>query len=359
MKTPIIEGLTQEGLVSYLTARQYEQMYWPNFFPLQNVNSLDGKTLIGSVGSRVAAHVISYDSKAPEAGRKAIELKYFDIPKTAQSRVKSEKEILEHAITRAVQGPNAVLDDYFNDIDFVFDSCNARMEWFALQSLSLTKIQLSTTNNPQGIVNETVVDFGMPSANKKVVAVVWSTGNKASMTPIVDIKAVVSAARSAGVTFERILMHPDVFDLLTGSTEFQNACKSLLVGESTVLGMLGVETANKVLTALRLPPITLIETSVGIEAKSGTVTQVNPFSSTHVVFLPSGLIGNMYNGPIAEELEKPLDVLQAKRSNVLVSIKKDFNPVKIVTKGECNVFPSWPSVDRCYNMYIPSASTWA
>jgi hypothetical protein len=359
MKTPIIEGVTQEGLVSYLTARQYDQLYWPTFFPIQDVNSLDAKTLIGAVGSRVIGHVISYNAKSPEAGRKTLTTKYFDIPKTAQARVRDEKDILEQAISRAIRGQDAVIEDYYNDADFVRDSCDARMEWYALQAISNTKLQLTTSNNPQGIVNESVVDFGMPSANKKVVAVTWTTGHAATMTPIVDIKAVVKAARDAGVTFQRMLMHPDVFDLITGSTEFQTACKSLLVGESQLLGLMSLDVVNKVLTSLRLPSITLIETSVGVEGKDGTITQTNPFSSTHITFIPEIKLGNMYNGPIAEEIEVPPDVIQAKRGNILVSMKKDWNPVKVTTKAECNVFPSWPTVDRCYSMYISSASTWA
>ena len=208
MKTPIITGFTEAGLVSYLKARQYEALYWPNFFPLVGVNSLDGKTLIGDIGSRVAASIISYDAKAPEAGRKSVRTTYFDIPKTAYSRRKTEKEILEHTITRAMRGNDAVLEDYYADADFVYDACMARMEWISLTSLSLTKLQLSATNNPMGIVNETVVDFGMPAANKKTVSVIWSAGNAATMSPITDFKAVMKAARTMGVTLQRAIMHP-------------------------------------------------------------------------------------------------------------------------------------------------------
>jgi hypothetical protein len=358
MKTPIIEGLNQNVVDSYLASRQYSALYWPTLFPLQDVNSLDAKTLIGAEGSRVAAHVIAYNASAPRAGRKAIATKYFDIPKIAQARVKDEKDILEHRIARSLRGNDAVIEDYFNDIDFTYDSCQARMEWNALQAISLMKLQYTTANNPQGLVQETVVDFGLPTANKQTVAVVWS-GNPTTMTPIADFKKVVKAARDKGITFERILMHPDAFDLITGSTEFQNACKSLLIGESVILGMMGLDTVNKVLNSLRLPPITLIETSVGIEGKDGTITQVNPFSSTHVTFIPSTIVGKMYNGPIAAEIEKPLDVLQSKRSNVLIQIKKNFDPISVVTLAECNAFPSFPMIDRCFSLYLSHTSTWA
>ena len=357
MKTPIIEGLTQGKLDSYLKERQYSALYWPTLFPLKTVNSLDAKTLIGDVGSRIAAFVISYNAKAPEATRKSIETKHFDIPKVAVKRTKSEKEILDHAITRAIQGNDAVIEDYFNDASFVYDACNGRMEEMALSFLSKTTYQLTTTNNPQGIVNETVIDSGMPTANKKAVSVAWSVANAATMKPITDFKAVVKSARALGISFSKALMNPDTYDLITGSTEFQTAA-SKLIGEGQALGFMPYDMTNRVFTALNLPPIAVISTSVGIEAKDGTVTYSNPWDANYVLFIPDTNMGNMYNGPIAEELEKPLDVLQSKKGNILISVKKQNDPASVTTKGECNAFPSWVNVDRCFSLYIAD-TTWA
>jgi hypothetical protein len=357
MKTPIIEGVTQAGLESYLTARQYDALYWPTFFPVKDVNSLDGKTLIGAEGSRVAAHVISYDAKAPEAGRKALSTQYFDIPKIAQSRRKTEKEILEHAITKSLRGQDAVIEDYFNDVDFVYDSAQARMEWYALVALSTTKLQLSTTNNPQGIVNETVIDFGMPSANKKCASVIWSTGNVATMDPITDFLAVVKAARAKGITFARMLMTSDTYDLMVPATLFIKYFANPAL--SGVTNPITLDAVNRLLLGYRIPPITIVDTSVGIEAKSGAVTATNPWSTTHVTFIPEVQCGNMFNGPIAEQINRPDGVLLSKRGNVSISIRTESNPVSVLTKAECNVFPSWPNVDRCYSLYTGHTSTWA
>lgn len=360
MKTPIIEGVSEPGLVSYLKSRQYDALYWPNFFPLQNVNTLDGKTLIGAVGSRVAAYIIAYDAKAPEVGRKGIQTTHFDIPKIAIARPKNEKQILEHAVTRAIRGMDAVIEDMYNDVDFVVDAVNAKMESIVLTVMSTTKYQLTTTNNPLGIVNETVIDFGMPAANKKVATTaIWSTANAATMTPIADFKALIKAARDLGIYFERMLMHPDMFDLITGCTEFQTACKSLLVGESQILGMMSLDVVNKVLNTLRLPPISLIETSIATENKAGVLTEANPWDKNHILFVPQMRLGDFYNGPIAEELERPPMIIQSKKGNVLVSVERKFNPVSILTKGEANCFPSWPTIDRCFSLYTQSTSTWA
>lgn len=356
METKITKGLTQEKYESYLKARQYEPLYWQTLFPLKNVNSLSAKTLIGDKGSRVAAFVISYDSKSPELSRKAMSTKSFDIPKVSVKRVMNEMDILEQQITGFRQGPDAVLADYYNDADFVVDGCNARMEWFALQALSTGSIQLTTTNNPLGIVNETVIDFGLPAANKKVVSVVWSTANVATMDPIKDFKAVVKAARAKGLKFSKMFMDADAYDLMTDATLFK---AYFLNTALSVTALIDIKTINALLKSYNLPEIVLIETSIDIENKAGTKTATNPWSTSHILFVPEVQQGNMYNGPIAEELEKPIDVLQGKNNNVLVSVKRGFDPVNVTTKGECNVFPSWSGVESCYNLYTLSTSTWA
>ena len=131
MKTPIINGISQTGLETYLATRQYAELYWPSLFPVKNVNTLDAKTIVGASGNRVAANIIAYDSTTPEHGRKTLTVKYFDIPKIAIARRKTEREILEHQITKNIQGMNAVIEDYFADLDYCFEGVQARMEWLA------------------------------------------------------------------------------------------------------------------------------------------------------------------------------------------------------------------------------------
>lgn len=360
MKSPIINGISLAGMENYLAARQYSELYWASLFPIKNVNTLDAKTIIGASGNRVAANVIAYDATTPELGRKSLSVKYFDIPKVAIARRKTEREILEHQITRSIQGNNAVIEDYFNDLDFCWDGVQARMEWMALQALSATKFTLSTTNNPLGLINETAVDFGMPTANKKVVTTAtWSTANAATMLPITDFKKMVGYGRAIGVNLRYALMNATTFDLITGSTEYQNSAKQFLVGEPTVLGYQSLDIANRVMTSLRLPQIVIIDTYVGIENAAGTVTATDPWSAHHVTFVPQLNVGEFYAGPIAEEIEKPLDVIQSKRGPVLLSLRKEFNPSAVLTKGEANVFPSWPTVDQCFSLYTNNTSTWA
>jgi hypothetical protein len=182
-------------------------------------------------------------------------------------------------------------------------------------------------------------------------------GNIASIDPIKDFLTVVKAGRALGITFQRILMTSDLYDIILQATAFVKYFANTQL--TSVTTALTLENVNRVLQSYRIPPITLIDTYVGIEAKSGVVTATNPWESSHITFIPDVRCGDMFNGPIAEQLEPPDGVLLSTRGNVSMSIRKEYNPVSVLTKAECNVFPSWTNVDRCFSLYVGSTSTWA
>jgi hypothetical protein len=165
----------------------------------------------------------------------------------------------------------------------------------------------------------------------------------------------VAAARKLGIRFQRILMDADAYDLMVAATKF----RAYFTNALSVVGLIDLTTINRVLSDYKLPQITVVDTSVGIEAKSGTITATNPWSTTHITFIPEIQVGEMFNGPIAEQIERPDGILLASRANVSVSLRREYNPVSVLTKAESNVFPSWPSVDRCFSLYTKDATTWS
>lgn len=260
-------------------------------------------------------------------------------------------------ISHTHYGEDPVFKDYMNDVEFVFNGVWDRLEWMALQALSTTKLQLSVTNNPQGIVNETVLDFGMPADNKICVGSVWTEANIANVDPIKDFLKVTKAARKAGVVLQKLLMASDTFDFICTATKFTKYFANTQL--QSVTTALTLENVNRVLVAYRIPPITLIDSFVGIENKAGIVNIVNPWDTNHVLFMPDAKVGNMYAGPIAEQIRKPDGVAISMRDNVSLSVRTESDPVSVLTKGEMNAFPSWPTVDRCFSLYTQDASTWA
>ena len=358
MENTIIKEVTQKGLDTYFKARQYEAMYWPTLFPLKNVMALTFTTLIGEQNGRVAADVIAYDASAPLKTRQVVSKMRGDIPKIAVKRQMSETNILEYSILSRMSDPNEkqILDLVFDDVDFVVQAANARMEWLALQAASKTTISLTSVNNG-GLVTEEAVDFKMPTANKKACSVVW-TASAATTKPITNIKAVVKAARAKGHTLAYVMMHPDTFDYFVLSDETQGWLKGYFKINSTdVLPFEDLGSINRALANARLPQIIIMDQSVGIETKAGVISYTNPWSADYVTFVPTTQLGNMLNGPIAEELMPPKQVVQSKAGNVLVSKFSTVDPLSEFTKAECNSFPAWKNIDVCYSLRVTNV-TW-
>jgi hypothetical protein len=175
------------------------------------------------------------------------------------------------------------------------------------------------------------------------------------MDPIKDFQTVVAAARKLGIKFSRILMDADAYDLMIAATKFRTYFTNAL----SVVGLIDLATINRVLNDYRLPQITVVDTSMGIEAKTGAVTATNPWSTTHITFIPDIKCGDMFSGPIAEQIEKPDGVILSLKGDVSMSIRREYNPVSVLTKAECNAFPSWVNVDRCFSLYTDSKTAWA
>lgn len=358
MENTIIKEITKKNIDSYFKARQYEAMFWPALFPLKTVVNLDYTTLIGEQNGRVAADVIAFDASAPLKTRQIVSKLYGSIPKIAVKKVMTEKDILEYDILTkmADAGEQQILKMVYDDLDYVVQGVNARMEWLALQAASRTSITLSSSNN-NGIVTEEAIDFQMPTANKKAASVAWSA-TASTTKPITDIKAVVKAGRDLGIKFAKMLIHPDYYDYFVLSTETQTFLKSYFNLNADSVNILeSVDAVNRVLLANDLPIFVKMDQSIGIESKAGVITYSNPWDSRFITFIPEDKLGDMLNGPIAEELKPPKQVLQSKSGNVLVSKYSTVDPVNEYTKGEANSFPSWKNIDRCFSLKV-SATSW-
>jgi len=360
MEKSLIKEITQKGLEVYYRNRQFEEMYWPVFFPLKNVLTLNVQTLIGEQGGRVAADVIAYDATAPLKTRQVIGKMQTDIPKIAMKRKMTESQILEYEIlsNMANADEKQVLDLIYDDLDFVVQSANARMEWLALKIISQTKLILSSTNN-NGRVTEEAIDFLMPDNNKFGASVVWSVANAATMKPIDDFKNIMEDAEANGKVLKYALMDKATFNIFTGSTQVKEFAKTY--GQITATGVtpfLSLDYINAALDAADLPQIRVIKQSIGIENKDGQIVKTNPWNTSYVTFIPDFKLGNMLNGPIAEELRPPKQVIQAKSGNVLVTKYSTVDPVAEFTKSEANSFPAWNTISDCYSLKR-DATSWS
>jgi hypothetical protein len=217
----------------------------------------------------------------------------------------------------------------------------------ALEALSTGEITLSTTTNPDGMVTEEAVDFGMPTANKKFATAVWSTGGSTSL-PITDILAVVEAAEADGVLLDRMFMRRSVFNNMRVCDEVKDHITTFWrIGGTVNEANINLSVMNSWLQAEGLPRIILVDAQIDVE-KDGVTSAFNPWDADNVLFAPAGMFGDMLNAPIMERLVPASHVTYAEANRVLIKKWSETDPLHEYTACELNAFPSWKNVDKCY-----------
>ena len=148
------DAVNKKNMQAYLSARVYDKLYWPTFFPLKSTPFLTYETLIGSKGNRVAADIVAYDVSAPLKTRKVVSKLSGEIPAIRMKKKMTEMDLNTYNIMKAQAKPEqkALLDLIFGDVDACVDGINARLEWMVFQALSKGLISLSTTTNAAGVV---------------------------------------------------------------------------------------------------------------------------------------------------------------------------------------------------------------
>ncbi len=359
MEASIFQEVNKKNLLSYLGDRVYKKYWWSDLFPIKMWPFLSYTALIGSKGAPVAADVVAYDTSAPEKTRKVISKVAGDIPSVRIKRSLKESDINLYNVIKAGATPDmdALLDLIYNDVDFVIEGVLARMEIFALQLISSGKIFHDKTINA-GMTMETAVDYG--ASYSTGAAVVWSA-SAATTTPITDIDTIVRAGAVLGVKYKYILMDRQSYLYMRASTETKNLLVPYTVQDvlaKRVAVTINVDLINKALKDNEYPQIIIIDQSITTETEEHVQITFNPFYAGHICFIEDFPIGNMLSGPIAEETNPPKQIVQAKSGNVLVSKWRSADPTAEWTKGESNVFPTWPLIDRCYLLDTLNASTW-
>jgi len=358
------DTITKKNLQTYLSKRVYEKQYWPSFFTLKPVTKLSVETLIGSEGHRVAAPVVSFSSPAPRKRRPTVDKLMTTIPPIRVARAMDENDLNEYFALMAQASDamqKAAIKLVFNDIDFVVDSCLARLEFMALQVLAHGTLTLDTTNN-EGVITTTDVDFQLPAANQEYIG---SAGGTAAAThywtaavyntndPITDIQAIVQEAKNAGSHIKHILMNYTKFADFQLSDAVQNFCRAFTLEGTAYRTPPSVDTVNAVFRAQGLPEIHIIDTRINLEI-DGVQTAVDPFEhlsvgdDAYVTFLPELNCGNILYCPTAEERAPAPQAIYAKKGPILVSKFRTTDPVSEVTVGLVNAMVSWPKIDKAW-----------
>lgn len=254
-----------------------------------------------------------------------------------------------------------LVEAWAEDTDFCWTAVAARLEWMALQSISLGKITLTNTNNVSAI-SEYDVDYQLPADQKvgfQTGSANWATS--ASAKPITkDFKAVVRAAKKKGHNLKFAFMSLDTFATFTECEEVQKICASFAanaLGIQQTPSVEQVNTALRGLSYLRGLQVVVIDQDITIELEDGSRPfSGNPFTENVVMFSESKVLGNTYWKKPADMNVQGSVAIKALNGHTLIKKFANEEPLEEVTMGIANAFPAWLTSSRSWLMSTDNSS---
>jgi hypothetical protein len=330
----------------------FKQPLFPRYFSMGTPQmGLTYATAIGKSRIEAAASVVAHGSEAPLRSRAGLEKLSGEV---AAIKVKRKMDEQEYRNWLTIQAMNVsdeakkqqIINLIWEDVKFVTDSVNARIDYMVGQALSKGVISLNTTTNPDGVVpgdidllvsykqaTNDAFDHGN-TANR-----LWTDALKATATPITDIQNLTRKFWGNGIKFGKILMSPEKLWILLNNEQVQNHLKGsagIVTGQDALFSLNGL---NAYLRAQELPVIELIDIRVATE-KDGKLTTVNPWADKkYITFVPDGDLGIIHNSLSIEQISPVQGVDYATANNVLVSKWSQTEPFGEYTRGEIAAFP--------------------
>jgi hypothetical protein len=340
---------------------RFAPTWYENYFevgtPQQNLTFV---TVIGRARIEAAASVISRGSQAPLRSRPGMDKLNGEIPPIAEKFVMREEEYRNFLAVQQLpisdeSKTKILLDLLFGDMKRAGDSLYKRLDIMSLEGVSKGQISLDINNNPDGVVLANPIDLLFPSGNKTNAAISWQT--PATATPIADMQGAVNYQRNRGWKIAKWLMSPTLWGYFYKCDEVKNYF-SAYYGKANNKVIVTIDSVNDFLKAMQLPPIEIVDQSIGIE-KDGAITAIRPFSDTNCVGVPDGKLGIIHNALALEEFKPVSDVKYGKFKEGLLSKWQDNEPWAEYTKGELNAFPGIEAADGIHLIATKADSNWA
>ena len=360
----LMRGLVEKDMQAVVNSYDLKPYYYPTLFPLKETYTLTWKALETQVGLKIAADLVARGASVDKKTREAIARIQGDIPKIAVKRTKNDEELNEYDIMVAMTSQNPdlrrLVEAWAEDTDFCWTAVAARLEWMALQSISLGKITLTNTNNVSAI-SEYDVDYQLPADQKvgfQTGSANWATS--ASAKPITkDFKAVVRAAKKKGHNLKFAFMSLDTFATFTECEEVQKICASFAanaLGIQQTPSVEQVNTALRGLSYLRGLQVVVIDQDITIEKDDGSRITGNPFADNVVMFSESKVLGNTYWKKPADMNVQGSVAIKALNGHTLIKKFANEEPLEEVTMGIANAFPAWLTSSRSWLMSTDNSS---
>lgn len=363
MLQTLMVGLTEKDMQAVVKTYNFNPFYWPTLFPLKQNLTLSWKALEKQAGVRIAADIVARGASLDKKTREALNRLQGDIPKIAIKRTKEEDELNEYDIMVALAGNNpdlrALVEAWAEDTQFCWDGVAARLEWIALQSISLGKVTLTSDNNA-GPLSEFNADYAIDAARKKGYQTGSASWDNTSAKPITkDFRAIVKAARAEQINLRYAFMNAATFAKFA---ECEEVIKLSASFAQNVLGVAYTPTVESVNEALKRLAylyglqIIVIDQQITIEKKDGERITANPFADDVVLFSEDKILGNTFYTIPADFKLKGSAAIKALNGPVCIKKYSLEEPICEVTQGIANAFPAWLASGRSFLMDVTHSS---
>ena len=304
---------------------------------------------ISKNGRVVAADVVSLDSSLPLKKRDSITTAEGDIPKVGQKRSLNERTMTDLDILVRTNGDGdkkgPIIQKLFGDTKAVIEAVWETMEFMFLQALSSGVTVISDDDN---VGNGIRIDFKHPDSNKFGAEVKWSDIQNA--TPISDIARVIDRAEQRGHTVQIMMMDRSTWNNFRQNAEVKQLYAANVGIPGSNIPAPNLEQVNAALEANHNITIQVLNRTVTVE-RDGVRKVLKPWEAGMVVFVPSGKLGSLVWGTLAEENHPVKSVeYQKADSYILVSKYATNDPLREFTSSQALAVPVIDEIESIYHL---------
>ncbi len=352
----LMVGLVEKDMQGVINTYDLKPYYYPSLFPLKQNYTLTWKALEAQTGLKIAADLVARGVSIDKKTREALSRIQGDIPKIAIKRTMNDEELDDYDVMVAMTSQNpdlrALVEVWAEDTKYCWTGVAARLEWMALQQISLGKITLTKDNNVS-VLSEYDVDYEIPADQKVGYQTGSASWDSTSAKPISkDFKAIVKAARAKGIHLKFAFMNVDTFAKFADTEEVQKKCASFAQNALGLEDTPDVDTVNKAMKKLQYLyglQIIVIDQDITLELADGSRPYSgNPFADDVVMFSETKQLGYTYWKTPADAKLKGTAAIKAMNGHTLIKKFANEEPVEEVTMGVANAFPAWLSSSHTY-----------
>lgn len=263
----------------------------------------DFEAILGKYNISVAAPTIGLFSKEPVLGSEGLETfkeevlhHAIDLP----MREKDQREILSIMASGLLTDETKkqkLIKLMFGDVNTVVASIYSKLDLIFLGALSNEGVfELNATNNPEGGVRGTI-NYNQPAENIVSATTQWTDANIETVDCFEDIQEIMELA-SDKVTLAKILLSPAKLHYMLRTKKM----KQLIWGTDKSSRMVNLKDVNSYLQENDFPILEPIRRTVRIQ-NGRSYTEVKPWNTKNIVFVPAGKLGTIKNALDGTELK--------------------------------------------------------